>query len=61
MSEYKDCKIENIRRNKKTGLLHANLVSSTGEILISATLDYIADALEKNVPHESVPIVDLKK
>ena len=49
LPEYKDCKIVNIRRGKGSGIL-ATLVNKDGEVLISATLDYIIEALEVRLP-----------
>jgi hypothetical protein len=44
-TEYANCQIINIRRNVRTGNLHATLVDKDGKLLISATLDYITKAL----------------
>lgn len=37
----KGCRIERLRINKRTYEVHANLVGPDGELLISATLEYI--------------------
>lgn len=49
MDEYKDCKIVNIRRGKGKHIL-AELRDKNGKILVSATLDYIVDALINRLP-----------
>ena len=43
-------RIINIRRNKRTGNIHATLVNENGELLISATLEYIQTALYERMP-----------
>jgi hypothetical protein len=48
--DYKNCRIVDIRRNKRTGNIHARLESEKGELLISATLEYIMDALYERIP-----------
>jgi hypothetical protein len=51
VDEYKDCKIVNIRRsNKNSGRILAQLIDKDGKILVSATLDYIVDALINRLP-----------
>lgn len=47
---YKNPRITNIRSNKRTGNIHAILKSDKGELLISATLEYIVEALAKRMP-----------
>ena len=51
--DYKNCRIVNIWRNKRTGNIHACLESEKGELLISATLEYILKALNERIPTEN--------
>lgn len=55
MSEYKDCRIVNIGRSR-TGSIHATLVDKDNQILISATLDYIVEALNERLPENDKDI-----
>jgi hypothetical protein len=51
VDEYKDCKIVNIRRGKGNNKhILAELRDKDGKILVSATLDYIVDALINRLP-----------
>lgn len=60
--QYVDCTIKNIRRGKviprrpstrgRDEIIYADLYSKDGELLISATLDYITEALKVRVPRE---------
>lgn len=48
-SNYKGCSIINIRRNPRTGNIHATVVDKNGQVLICATLDYILQALNERI------------
>lgn len=50
-SEYDGCRIVNIRRGKGTraGIVYAQVVDKNGNLLISATLDWITAALKQRV------------
>lgn len=48
--DYEKPRIIDIRRNKRTGNLHGVLVSENGDLLICATLEYIAQALAERMP-----------
>lgn len=52
MNEYTNCRITNIKRGKgeRSCYIYATLVNEKGEILISATLDYIVDTLTERLP-----------
>lgn len=52
MNEYKNCRIINIKRGSgsRSCYIYATLVNEKDEILISATLDYIIDALAERLP-----------
>jgi hypothetical protein len=62
MTDLAGCVITNIRRGKvdpkrphtrgRDKVIYAELRSATGELLISADVDYIANAL-----HERIPVV----
>lgn len=56
MPEYKNCIIKNIHRGKKEDgrdiYIYASLYSESGQLLISATLDYIVEMLENRLPEE---------
>lgn len=54
MSDYKNCRIVNIRRGsgKRSHLIYAELVNDKDELLIGATLDYIVKALAERIPIE---------
>jgi len=49
---YRGCTITNIHRGSKGRDMHiyATLVDSEGKVLISATLDYILEALKERLP-----------
>ena len=47
--DYTKAKIVNIRLNKRTGNLHANLVDENDILLIAATLDYIIQRLQEEI------------
>lgn len=49
--EYDGCQIVNIRRGRgaRAGIVYAKLVDKDGNLLISATLDYITSALKQRV------------
>ena len=59
---YKDCVIKNIRRGivvssrpstrGRDKIIYADLYAADGELLISATLDYITDALKDRICQE---------
>lgn len=50
MSDYKNCVIKNIRKFPGKGdTLYACLYSIEGDLIISATLDYIVQALKERV------------
>ena len=50
-SEYDGCQIVNIRRGKgpRADIIYAQVVDKNGNLLISATLDYITAALKQRV------------
>lgn len=50
--DYTNPRIVNIRRNKLTGQVMARLESESGELLISATLEYILKALFDRMPNK---------
>lgn len=54
MSDYKNCRIIDIRRGsgKRSHLIYAQLVNDKDELLISATLDYVVEALAERIPVE---------
>jgi hypothetical protein len=54
MSDYIDCKIVNIKRGKgsRSHIIYATLISKRGDLLISATLEYILEALHARIPTE---------
>jgi hypothetical protein len=54
MSNYKNCRIVDIRRGsgERSHLIYAQLVNDKDELLISATLDYIVEALAERIPIE---------
>jgi hypothetical protein len=49
--EYDGCRVVDIRRGRgaRTGIVYAKLVDKDGNLLISATLDYITSALKQRV------------
>lgn len=50
MTDYKGCTIKNIRKFPgKGGIVYACLYSAEGDLLISATLEYIMQALEERM------------
>lgn len=52
--EYRGCKIVDIMYGKTEGrkhILYASLVNAGGEIMISATLDYIVANLPERLPN----------
>ena len=52
MNEYENCRIVDIKRGtgNRSHYIYAALVNEKGELLISATLDYIVDALAIRLP-----------
>lgn len=50
--EYRDCVITNLRWNKRTGDMYATINSKSGEILVSATLDYCVECVKNRVPRD---------
>jgi hypothetical protein len=52
MSDYSDVWITDIRRGKgsRSHIIYARLVNGKGETLISATLDFIVEALKHRMP-----------
>lgn len=54
MNEYDDAVIKNIRKFKGKGdTIYACLYSEAGELLISATLDYIVEALKERMTKDT--------
>ena len=49
--DYDGCQVVNIRRGKgvRASVVYANLVDKNGNLLISATLDYIMTALKQRL------------
>jgi hypothetical protein len=49
--EYDGCQVVDIRRGRgaRAGIVYAKLVDKDGNLLISATLDYITSALTQRV------------
>lgn len=56
-SDYEGCTITNIRRGKKSQgrdhLIYAEVRDKNGDLIISATLDYIVKALKKRLPEQA--------
>jgi len=52
IQDYVGCTIVNIRRGKgnRSHFIYANLVDKDGNIIISATLDYIETAIAERLP-----------
>jgi hypothetical protein len=54
--DYTNCTITNIRRGDKSQgrdhIIYAHLVDGNGMLVISATLEYITDALQERLPRE---------
>lgn len=62
-SRYEGATIRNIRRGRlprSQHIIYADLVSATGEILISATLEYIHKTLMDRLPKEGANMTKLQ-
>lgn len=57
INEYDGAKIVNIRRGagRRDEFVYAQLVSSTGELLVSASLDDIVEIMRTRLPKRNEP------